>query len=258
MEEELGCNVVRSKLETPDEVMSKGKGRMKMNSKELLVMAKENAEKQLELVKQIENVENVLSSVKDGEICFFVRGYGSVLITDVTDTEKRDAVRELGLVAIMNFRDDKTMELEKLLGIRKPAIINPEFEAAVQGMVKPIVVKPKSKQAEDKQPIISPEDKLKLKEKLTQINKPVPKQVELVTKKPETKLGSMSLEDVTRMYLTENMTMQQIADHYGIKKGDVNNYIYLNHLSRKQTPKDDGFLDAKVEARQKTSGREQA
>jgi hypothetical protein len=202
-----------------------------MDSKELLLRAKETTEKQLELIKHIERAEDIIGTVKDGFICFYVVGCGSVRIDDVVDIEKLDAIKELGLVAIMNFRDDKTVELEKLLGIRKPAIINPEFEAAVQAMEqshkKPDTVEAKladiiqgeAKKIEDK-PII-PE---------TSLDK-YPAKKDKRVKTP----SNMIEADVRRMYVEESRDRKYIADHYGISESKINNYLFLHDIKRKPT-----------------------
>lgn len=89
-----------------------------MNSKELLEQAKKNAHKQLELADQIEKAEQVLDKVKGGEIGFYIINYGFYRINEVTDPEKLEVIKDLGLTAIMNYRDDKSKELEQLLGIQ--------------------------------------------------------------------------------------------------------------------------------------------
>lgn len=221
-----------------------------------------------QLSREIEDFDRIIGAgvETNSEIAFVAKGIGTTYIS-VLSPEKMEEFKRMILNAIYNARDEKTAELEKLMGLvpviptlpngavigivsqgkplphilppdkpevvipdpvakRKPATVNPEFEAAVQDMVKSKPQKLDKKQPEKNEP------------------EPKPKQ--------ETKLSVMNYDDVKRMYQDEGKSMKEIADHYGIKKGDVNNFIYLNHLSRKKL-KDDGFLDNEVQARRSSS-----
>lgn len=71
-----------------------------------------------------------------------------------------------------------------------------------------------------------------------------------VKENPVLKHPLMTEEEVKRLYQDEGKSMKEIAEYFGVTKSNVNNFIYLHKLARKKM-KDDGFLDAKVEQRQK-------
>jgi DNA-binding transcriptional regulator YiaG len=174
------------------------------------------------LSRELEDIEDILEKSKGADICFSSGTNGSVFIK-VLSPEKMQELRENVVIAIMKTRNEKTAELEKLMGIRKPATTNPEFEAAVQDMEKSTKV----------------------------VQKPDP--VEVIDDKPKKPI--MTIEDVRRMYQDENMSMKDISEYYGVSKSVINNFIYMNKLARKKI-KDDGYMDAQVEARMKQSGKE--
>ncbi|MDF2608891.1 MAG: hypothetical protein K0R92_365 [Lachnospiraceae bacterium] len=187
-----------------------------------------------QLSRELEDIESILEKSKDADICFTSGSNGSIFIR-VLSPEKMQELKENAVIAIMRTRDEKIAELEKLMGLRKPSTINPEFEAAVQGMVesnkKPVPVMPK----------VDP-----IEEKLSNI---LDKQEQKISGKLE-----LNIPDVKRMYHDENKSMKEIAEHFGVTKSIVNNFIAQHNLSRKKL-KDDGYLDAQVEAR---TGRERA
>ncbi|HBY71600.1 MAG TPA: hypothetical protein DEG06_05095, partial [Lachnospiraceae bacterium] len=83
---------------------------------------------------EIEKFEDIISAGRDAEIAFADKG-NTKYIT-VLSPEKMQELKDTVLVAIINSKNEKDAELERLLGIdkRKPAVINPEFEKAVQEM----------------------------------------------------------------------------------------------------------------------------
>lgn len=130
----------------------------------------------------------------------------------------------------------KTVELEQLLGVKKKlAIINPEFEAAVQDMEKRNMAELKAKVQPDPVEV-----------KFAEI---IQKQEKDIKDKPAKK-PTLNIPDVRRMYQEEDKPMKDIADYFGVTKSVVNNFIYDNHLGKKKV-KNDGFLDSKVEAKTK-------
>ena len=55
--------------------------------------------------------------------------------------------------------------------------------------------------------------------------------------------------EIEHMYKIQMTTVGSIAEKYGVKKTDVNTFLAKHKLFR-TTRKEDGFLDAKVQARQ--------
>lgn len=184
-----------------------------------------------QLSRELENIEELLEKARESDICFSSGSNGATFIRVLTP-EKMQELKENAIVAIMHTRDEKTAELEKLMGIRRPATINPEFEAAVQEMV------------QSNQKTSTYVDNT--------VTDPVGEKPEVVedATAPRT-LVYADLENIRRMYLDEGKTMKDIANHYGVTKNQVNAYIQRYGLFRKNCKKDDAFLDVKVEARQK-------
>jgi predicted XRE-type DNA-binding protein len=179
-----------------------------------------------QLSRELEVIEDLIEKSKGEDICFTSRPNGATYIT-ILSMEKMQELRENAVVAVIQARNEKTAELEKLMGVRKPATINPVFEAAVKEMVN------FAKDHNEVDPV---------EEKLTVI---LQEETEKIEDKP-----MMIVEDVKHMYLDEGKTQGEIAEYYGVKKPVVNNFLQKNKLFRGSYKKDDGFLDAKVQARQ--------
>lgn len=174
-----------------------------------------------QLSRELENIEALIEKSKGEDICFTSKPSGATYIS-VLSPEKLQELRESVVVAIIQVRNEKKEELEKLMGIRKPAILNPAFEAAVQDMEASV---PKKEHIVQDNEVVSPK--------------------KIIEKKPE-----INVADVQRMYHDEAKTMKEIADHFGVKKEQVNSFIQKNNLRRTSYMKDDIFLDTKVKARQ--------
>ncbi|MDF2538870.1 MAG: hypothetical protein K0S76_1891 [Herbinix sp.] len=186
-----------------------------------------------QLSRELEDIEDLLAKSYTSDICFTASDTEKLFIR-VLSPEKMKELKDKTVTAIVQAKNEKTIELEKLMGIRKPAYVNPEFEAAVQDMEKHIKKKPNPDPVE---------------EKLTEI---LDKQAEEIKKAPAIpKYSEMTIEDVRRMYQDENMSQGSIAAYYGVKKVVVNTFLQKHKLFRKSSKKDDIFLDEKVESRQK-------
>ena len=61
-----------------------------------------------------------MAMLGDGEVCFFTSGIGTTHLTPVLSPDKLQKLREDIIVEVIRTRNDKSTELEKLLGIRKP------------------------------------------------------------------------------------------------------------------------------------------
>jgi hypothetical protein len=200
-----------------------------MNSKELKERAKETAEKQLSLIDDIDKAERSLELAVTGKICFMASGYGNVYLEDTTEPEAMEVVRDLGLTAIMNYRDKKTAELEKLLGIQPATGID----------VKPHVVGPAVPMGENV-----------IEEKLTEILQDEAKLIELPeksldkypakSKKYSGYPDDMTVELVREMYIDKGMKITDISDHFKVTYSKTNNFISKHKLHRaSQAPKTD-------------------
>ncbi|MDF2907971.1 MAG: hypothetical protein K0R34_3292 [Herbinix sp.] len=187
-----------------------------MNSKELLEQAEIRVKRINELSDGVGAAEDILAMLGEGEVCFFTSGIGTTHLTPVLSPEKLQKLREDIVVEVIHTRNDKSAELEKLLGIRKPATVNPEFEAATKDMFESV-----------KKPESDP-----LEEKLKAVLQDEAKKIEA----PEKSQGKYPAEaDVRKMYVEENRDRKYIANHYGISESKVNNYLFLHDIKRKAT-----------------------
>lgn len=204
-----------------------------MNNKELLEQANARVEQLSNLANNISKIEEIIPDIRDKAL--YVNGYDIALRFGISTAEK---ISQDILLALITVKNERAAELERLLGIqpvpeipplaketilvigegkplprllpsdtpevvfpgeRKPAIINPEFEKAVQEMVES-GKKSKSEKSSDKR--------------------------------------SMTVDDVTRMYITEGKSREEIQNHYGVSKSVLNNFLYDNKI-RKDKKKQD-------------------
>jgi hypothetical protein len=205
-------------------------GRITMSN--LLEQWNEHIVRGNQLSRELEDIEDILEKSKGADICFSSGANGAVFIR-VLSAEKMQALRVNVVLEIIKTRNDKTVELEKLMGLRKPATINPEFEAAVQEMENQ-----GNKQADP------------VEEKLSEILQEEAKRIEElpVPLKPS-EILEQHVAEIEKMYKVDMTTVGAIAEKYRVKKTDVNTFLAKHKLFR-TTRKEDGFLDAKVQARQ--------
>lgn len=153
-----------------------------------------------QLSRELEDIETLIEKSMDEDICFTVKPNGATYIS-VLSPEKMQELREAVVEAILQVRDEKTAELEKLMGIRKPAVINPE---------------------KTEQEIVLQKCQDPIEEKLTEI---LDKQAQMIKGKPE-----MTVDTVKKLYIDEGKSYQEMADYFGVKKTDINNFITRYHL----------------------------
>ncbi len=178
-----------------------------------------------QLSRELENIEELLEKAREADICFSSGSNGAIFIR-VLSPEKMQELKESAIVAIIHTRDEKTAELEKLMGIRKPATVNPEFEAAIQEM----------------------ENSQKTS---TYVDNSGQDQIEEAPKEEPPAypaLDDTAVEDVRRMYQSEGKTLKEVAAIYGVTKSQMNTFISRHNLRRTSYEKDSVFLDAKVPA----------
>ena len=217
-----------------------------MNSRELLDQATAKVEQINELMAKIDVAECVLSVIGDGCVCFYTEGIGTTFVAGILPPEKMRRVNEEVTVEIIRERDARTFELEKLLGIRKPATIDLAFEKAIQEMKKTSGISKESlDELSDKAKISSKTIGLTLtdilqKESKKFEDKPIipeespdkyPAKKDKRVKVPENMLEA----DVRRMYIDEGKDRKYIANHYDISESRVNNYLFLHEIKRKPT-----------------------
>jgi hypothetical protein len=178
-----------------------------------------------QLSRELEGFEDIMHVADKPEsvIAFYgPAGSGTTFIDSVLSPEKMAEIKSLVVASLTEAKMTKEIELEKLMGIRKPATINPEFEAAVQGMIKEA---PVAKEDQTSNPVF---------------RDPNPAAA------PE-----LNYEDVRRMYIDEEKTQGDIAKHFKATKSQVNTFLQKNNLFRNNYKKADIFRDAEVEKRRR-------
>jgi len=219
-----------------------------MVREEVLTKSRELVNQIYEKMSVIESCDSVAEKIKGLDVCFNdVDNKQIVALDGILSAEQFTSVREGIISKIYENAFEAQIFLERLN--RKPATINPEFEAAVQDMVKskdkPIIIKP-TMDEQELPPLTKTPQTLqgkKILDKGAEQSDTV-FSVAAAPAKPE-----MNVTDVRRMYQDENKSMAQIAEFFGVTKSMVNNFIYQNKLARNKV-KDDGFLDSAVQARQ--------
>lgn len=204
-----------------------------MNSKELKEQSRENIKKQMDLIESIEGAEKAIKDLNVIELGIYLNGsyVNPVLVPD--DVEK---IQEFALKSAEKYLTIKEAELEKLLGICKPAAINPEFEAATKDMFESVKKKPDP--VEDKLTGILQEEAKKIE---------APKEDKSLDKYPATKKRGrqadypegMTKDTVQKMYQDEGKTINELAKHFGIPYSKMSNFITRNHLHRTSNQKTD-------------------
>lgn len=165
------------------------------------------------LMGEVEGFEDIINAGREAEIAFADKGAGTTYIT-VLSPEKMQELKEIVMLGIMNERDNKTAELETLLGIRKPATINPEFEEATKGMFQSNKSEPDP-----------------VEEKLTKVLQEEAKKIE------EPKYPEMTVELVKELYHDKGMTLDQVAKEFGTNRTALYKFVTKHNL-RKPNKKD--------------------
>ena len=214
-----------------------------MNSKELVEQAEIRVKRINELSDSVGAAEDVLAMISEGEVCFFTSGIGTTHLTPVLSPEKMQKLREAVVTEIILARNKKTAELEQLLGIRKPATINPEFDAATKDMFDAVK---KTDPVEDKlteilqaeaDRIEKPTEKFEVSS-ITAEDKSLEKYPAKKRKRAEYPEG-MTVENVRKMYIDQGMKINDLAIHFKVPYAKMSNFITRNHLHRVNYQKSD-------------------
>lgn len=180
----------------------------------LLEKANETVIKINKLMGEIEDFESIISKGRESEIAF--ANNGSTAYITVLTPEKMQDLKGMVLEAIAKAQEEKTAELEKLLGIEKKNIINPEFKEDVQNNVKPPY-------KDDYISEFSGGSKRKS-----------------INEYPE-----MTVEAVQKLYIEEGRTYKEMAEYFGVNKSVINNFITRNHLRELKEKHDNGYKSKK-------------
>ncbi len=199
-----------------------------MERLEVLNKSKELVDQIYENMRTIETCDAVAESIMDLDLCFSdLDNKQIVSMEGVLSPEQQKELRETVIAKIYSNASAAQSFLERLY--RKPATINPVFEAAVQEMI------------ENNQKMSTCVD--------NSVTDPEGENLQVVEEPPVfPALDDTAVEDIRRMYQVECKTMKEIATKYGVTKNQVNTFIQKHGLFRSSYKKDDAFLDAKIPA----------
>ena len=218
-----------------------------------------------QLSRELEEFEGIMHAADKPEsvIAFYgPAGSGTTFIDSVLSPEKMAEIKKMVVTSLTEARLTKEIELEKLMGIRKPATINPEFEAAVQGMIEPSE-KPKTTGRKTIEFDIEQVRDLYINqgmsykgiaEKLKCSDFTVRKfcnnngivRETATAEKPVEKpsFPVMTVEAVRKIYTDGSMSLADAAKHFGVTSGELYTYIEKHGLKRQVVKSNDPFRDA--------------
>lgn len=215
-----------------------------MNSKELLERANAKATQLKELADTIRRIDDILPDIRDKAL--YINSFDIGLRFGGEISEK---LSQNILLTLITAKNDKTAELEQMLGIQqvpvttitkkfiptgeqhvevipapvqgkcKPAIINPEFEAVPKSELDPIEEKLSEILQREEDRISGAADK--------SLDKYPAKKG-----KKSTYPDNMTEELIRKMYVEQGMTQKDIANYFGVKRTKVNTFLQKYKLFR--------------------------
>lgn len=192
---------------------------------DIIEKANDHVRNVLSAGEEVRTVIQALNEVSAAEIMIGPKSIDNYVTDDI-----RNEIRQRAINSIEERRSEAVTELEKLIGIRKPATINPVFEAAVQEMV------------QSNQKMSTYVD--------NSATDPEGENPEVVEEPPALPtLDDTAVEDVRRMYQVEGKTLKEVAVTYGVTKSQVNTFVSKHNLRRTSYKKDEIFPDSKAEVR---------
>ncbi len=228
-----------------------------MVREEVLVKSKELVNQIYEKMNVIETCDSVAEKVKTLDVCFNDIDNKQVVSLDVILNPKQLSEIRDGIISkIYDNASEAQTFLERLN--RKPATINPEFEAAARGMIEPSE-KPKTTGRKTIELDIDQvrdmyinqgmsykgiAEKLKCSDftvrKFCNNNGIVREAVPV--EKPS--FPVMTVEAVRKIYTDGSMSLADAAKHFGVASGELYTYIEKHGLKRQVVKSNDPFRDA--------------
>ncbi len=112
-----------------------------MNTQELFELGSKKVVEINKLMSGIEEVDKRMSNCSSDTIIALQGVNGTIRVDDILPTEVIVSLTESVMNAINTVRSKREFELERLLGLAKPAMVNPVSEGAVQDTIKPEATK---------------------------------------------------------------------------------------------------------------------
>jgi hypothetical protein len=182
--------------------------------------------------RDLESFDGVMkiAELPESKVALYVNG-GTTYIDTVLPEEVMGVLKTIVTNQLVDIRSRKETELKKHMNSWKPATINPEFEAAVQGM---------EQQGNAKQdPLEEKLAEILLKEDES-LEKPVEESSPLSVTIYE--ILEQDKEKIRKLYEDDSITVGEIAAKYGVDKKIIYGFASRNHFTRIKKPS--GFLDS--------------
>ncbi len=209
------------------------------------------------LSRELEDFEGIMHVANMPEsFIAFSHSNLTTFVNNVLSPEKMLEIKQIVVSSLSDSKIAKEKELESLMGIRKPAIINPVFEAAVKEMESQPKSKPGNQKVEldiDRLKDLYINQKLPLRIiaevfgcaestihkyiKQNNINREVKEKV------IEPAFPVMTVEAVRQVYTNGTMSLADAAKHFGVGSNDLHTFIERNGLKRQVLKSNDPFID---------------
>lgn len=214
------------------------------------------------LSRELEDFEEIMhiADMPDSIIAFSHSGNMTTYINSVLSVDKMDEIKQLVVNSLNDSKLAKEKELEKLMGLRKPATINPVFEQAVKEMESQNKTKPGNQKIEfDLEEIreLYINQKLPLRKiaenfgcaestvhKFVKENN-ITRSVKEKTVEPVPKTYPvMVIESVREVYTNGTMSLADAAKHFGVESNELHKFIEKHGIKKPVVKSKDPFLDA--------------
>jgi hypothetical protein len=206
-----------------------------ISTNELLEKANSHVVEVSKLMGEVQELEKAITDAKESDICF-QNGSSKTFIT-VLGANKMQEIKEAVLAEMMGARNTKAGVLLSMIEKRKPANINPDFEAAGQRMEQ----QGKPDSIEEKPGKILQKEEDRLGQPTEILEEELPRSL------TADEILRQDIDKVRELYEDDSVKVTEIAAKYGVKKGEVYTFASKNHFTRIKKPS--GFLDSDLKPR---------
>lgn len=224
---------------------------------DLITQANEHVVKVNRLCKELEEFEGILhvADMEDSIVALGHNGNMTTYIGTVLSQEKMEELKRAVVMSLTEARISKENELEKLMGIRKPAVVNPVFEAAVQDMVKQNEAKAPGRKALNLDinqvkelyvnqllPFRKVADQCGCSENAVRnfaMKNNITRELPVPADYP-----NMTVTEVRRVYTNGSMSLAEAAKYFGVESTRLHTFIEKNNLKKIVAKPNDPFLDS--------------
>lgn len=208
------------------------------------------------LSRELEDFEGVMhvANMQESFIAFSHSNL-TTFVNNVLSPEKMLEIKQIVVSSLTDSKLAKEKELENLMGIRKPATINPDFETAVKEMESQSNTRPSNQRIEfdlDEMKDLYINQKLSLRQisehfgcATSTIHSFVKKHnLSREVKEEKPAYPVMTVEAVREVYTNGTMSLADAAKRFGVNSNDLHTFIEKHGLKKQVVKANDPFLDA--------------